>query len=87
MTSLPWGHAILYIVPILVYVPLKQALPNSDFNPTRHQFCSGQVTGMLRIFAWFFVVFRIKAMDFSDGTVNKNPPANAGDTGSIPGPG
>ena len=25
--------------------------------------------------------------DFPDGTVVKNPPANAGDTGSIPGPG
>ena len=24
---------------------------------------------------------------FPDGTVVKNPPANAGDTGSIPGPG
>jgi len=26
-----------------------------------------------------------KAQDFSGGTVGKNPPANAGDTGSIPG--
>ena len=25
--------------------------------------------------------------DFPDGTVDKNPPANAEDTGSIPGPG
>ena len=25
--------------------------------------------------------------DFPGGTVVKNPPANAGDTGSIPGPG
>ena len=26
-------------------------------------------------------------MDFSGGIVDKNPPANAGDMGSIPGPG
>ena len=26
-------------------------------------------------------------VDFSDGPVVKNPPANAGDMGSIPGPG
>ena len=26
-------------------------------------------------------------MDFPGGTVDKNPPANAGDMGSIPGPG
>ena len=26
-------------------------------------------------------------LDFPGGTVGKNPPANAGDTGSIPGPG
>ena len=28
-----------------------------------------------------------KVMDFPGGAVLKNPPANAGDTGSIPGPG
>ena len=28
-----------------------------------------------------------KAMDFPGGAVVKNPPASAGDTGSIPGPG
>ena len=28
-----------------------------------------------------------KNRDFPGGTVVKNPPANAGDTGSIPGPG
>ena len=28
-----------------------------------------------------------KIRDFPGGTVVKNPPANAGDTGSIPGPG
>ena len=26
-------------------------------------------------------------MDFPGGTVDKNPPANAGESGSIPGPG
>ena len=30
---------------------------------------------------------RIKGGDFPGGTVVKNLPANAGDTGSIPGPG
>ena len=28
-----------------------------------------------------------ESKDFPGGTVVKNPPANAGDTGSIPGPG
>ena len=28
-----------------------------------------------------------KGMDFPSGIVDKSPPANAGDTGSIPGPG
>ena len=32
-------------------------------------------------------VFKKEAGDFPGGTVVKNPPANAGDTGSIPGPG
>ena len=30
---------------------------------------------------------RIKSRDFPGGAVVKNPPANAGDTGSSPGPG
>ena len=30
---------------------------------------------------------RTISRDFPGGTVVKNPPANAGDTGSIPGPG
>ena len=32
-------------------------------------------------------VLKIGARDFPGGTVVKNPPANAGDTGSSPGPG
>ena len=37
----------------------------------------------------FLKVFLINAvlLDFPGGTVVKNPPANAGDTGSSPGPG
>ena len=31
--------------------------------------------------------FKIQCRDFSGGAVVKNPPASAGDTGSIPGPG
>ena len=34
-----------------------------------------------------WVIKRLKYRDFPGGTVVKNPPANAGDTGSIPGPG
>ena len=30
---------------------------------------------------------KLKAQDFCGGAVVKNPPANAGDTGSSPGPG
>ena len=30
---------------------------------------------------------KLKKMGFTGGTVVKNPPANAGDTGSSPGPG
>ena len=33
------------------------------------------------------IVLKIKWNDFPGGTVVKNPPANAGDTGSSPGPG
>ena len=32
-------------------------------------------------------VKNIASWDFTGGAVVKNPPANAGDTGSIPGPG
>ena len=34
-----------------------------------------------------FTPIKNKILDFPSGTVQKNPPANAGDTGSIPGPG
>ena len=34
-----------------------------------------------------FFVLKIQSRDFPGGTVVKNPPANAGDTGSSPGPG
>ena len=30
---------------------------------------------------------KVATLDFPGGTVVKNPPANAGDTGSSPGPG
>ena len=33
------------------------------------------------------VEIKIQYWDFPSGAVVKNPPANAGDTGSIPGPG
>ena len=33
------------------------------------------------------IVFKIGSRDFPGGAVVKNPPANAGDTGSSPGPG
>ena len=33
------------------------------------------------------LVIKIRFWDFTGGTVVKNPPANAGDTGSIPGTG
>jgi len=34
-----------------------------------------------------FTPIQNRILDFPSGTVEKNPPANAGDTGSIPGPG
>ena len=34
-----------------------------------------------------FLSFKDERKDFPGGTVVKNPPANAGDTGSSPGPG
>ena len=33
------------------------------------------------------LILRLLSRDFPGGTVVKNPSANAGDTGSIPGPG
>ena len=40
-----------------------------------------------RIRAVKITVLKIKAKDFAGGPVVKNLPANAGDRGSIPGPG
>ena len=34
-----------------------------------------------------YILFKMRIQDFPGGTVVKNPPANAGDTGSSPGPG
>ena len=34
-----------------------------------------------------FSYLRYSVLDFSGGAVDKNPPANAGDMGLIPGPG
>ena len=36
---------------------------------------------------WSSGSYKANILDFPGGTVDKNPPANAGDTGSIPGPG
>ena len=33
------------------------------------------------------IIYRMDKQDFPGGIVVKNPPANAGDTGSIPAPG
>ena len=47
----------------------------------------GSKKGYVRV-PWFFVILRTSLpLDFSDGPMVKNLPANAGDTGSIPGPG
>ena len=35
----------------------------------------------------YFMPFKNVLRDFPDGAVVENPPANAGDTGSSPGPG
>ena len=37
------------------------------------------------MYLYLFTV--LKKLDFPGGTVDKNPSANKGDTGSIPGPG
>ena len=36
---------------------------------------------------FLFYAFESNILDFSDGRVDKNPPANKGDMGSIPDPG
>ena len=40
-----------------------------------------------RIYTEFLQINKKMIGDFPGGAVVKNPPANAGDTGSIPGPG
>ena len=35
--------------------------------------------------SFVYAFLKIKHLDFPDGTVDRNPPANAGDRGSIPG--
>ena len=44
-------------------------------------------TANASIFYVPFQKYKSKWMDFPGGTVVKNPPANAGDTGTSPGPG
>ena len=41
----------------------------------------------LRNKAAYISTFKLEKWDFPGGSVVKNPPANAGDTGSSPGPG
>ena len=43
--------------------------------------------GQERIKAWLEVEIKSKIRGFPGGAVVENPPANAGDTGSSPGPG
>ena len=43
--------------------------------------------GLLCNSSFLFYFKNIEKLDFSDATVDKNPPANAEDRGSIPGPG
>ena len=42
---------------------------------------------MIQIYIYIFFFFKLFFQDFPGGAVVKNPPANAGDTGSSPGPG
>ena len=42
---------------------------------------------LLLVLSTTFILFKEILGDFPGGAVVKNPPANAGDTGSIPGPG
>ena len=42
---------------------------------------------MLSIFSYIYALYVSVLWDFPGGSVVKNPPANSGDTGSIPGSG
>ena len=44
-------------------------------------------TSITSQFLFVMRTFKIYSRGFPGGTVGKNPPANAGDTGSSPGPG
>ena len=48
---------------------------------------SKKMTPILYQKAWIIVNLKNPCRDFPGGAVVKNPPANAGDTGSSPGPG
>ena len=50
---------------------------------------TGEQEKIFLCIVYLFVLYDFKILfrDFPGGTVVKNPPANAGDTGSIPGPG
>ena len=56
---------------------------NNYIKTLKHQ---DEVRFTPRIQSWFNIQKSIN-VDFPGGSVVKNPPANAGDTGSIPGPG
>ena len=50
-------------------------------------FCYSSPNTLRQTFRNFFYTIYKGLGDFPGGTVVKNPPANAGHTGSIPGPG
>ena len=52
-------------------------------TPCPKMFRSGKMARSRSI----FTAIKTRILDFPSGTMEKNPPANAGDTGSIPGPG
>ena len=46
-----------------------------------------KIFSLYKHYSYIKITLKMKTRDFPGGAVVKNPPANAGDTGSSPGPG
>ena len=72
-------------VPKSVVIQKIEQMWLADFNPTTWELCNlGRITYPP---SPRFLTLKPDCWGFPGGTVVRNPPANAGDTGSIPGPG
>ena len=64
----------------IILVKVKKNNDNINFKKSRNRINSQNTSDMIQNY-----LLKTKMLDFPGGTVVKNPPANAGDTGLSPG--